>query len=111
MSEEAQAAVHFADATERDAYYDAILAAPAMQETIVNGESDPRTAYFAPSCMKPNGNGARPPRRLVQLAKDFGERGVVGSLCGDDFGPVVGRIHPRGRRAPRLAARPAAVPA
>ena len=75
VSEEAQAAVNFSDAEERDAYYDAILAAPAMQDTVVNGESDPRMAYFAASCMKSNGNGARPPRRLVQVAKDFGERG------------------------------------
>ena len=82
----------FSDAVARNAYFDGILAAPAMQETVVEPPDNLSGSYIAPSCMKPNGNGARPPRRLVQVAKDFGERGVVGSLCGDDFGPVVGRI-------------------
>jgi hypothetical protein len=30
-----------------------------------------------------------PPRRIVDLAREFGEDGFVQSICGDDFGPAI----------------------
>jgi hypothetical protein len=34
----------------------------------------------------------RPPHRLVEVAKGFGNDGVLGSLCTDDFGATTGRL-------------------
>jgi hypothetical protein len=44
-----------------------------------------------PSCTSSAGE-AKPPRRLVEVARGFAEDGVLGSLCADDFGATTGRI-------------------
>lgn len=46
-----------------------------------------------PSCTNQDeSRNAIPPRRLVEVAQSFGENGVVGSICDDDFGSGVGNI-------------------
>jgi hypothetical protein len=77
------------------AYYDAVLADPRMEERrmTIGGTSLER---IAPSCTRIAADGghldARPPRRLVETAKTFGTRSVIGSLCKDDPGKVVGHL-------------------
>ncbi len=80
----------------RAALYDRILADPRMQETI---DSDPaRPNRLKPSC---RGEGAAandvnelayPPRRIVEVAKAFGESGIVQSICQDDFSRAMDAI-------------------
>jgi hypothetical protein len=77
------------------AYYDAVLADPRMEERrMLTGASQ----RLAPSCtlLAPQWNwerfDTRPPRRLVETAKAFGTRSVIGSLCADDAGAVVGHL-------------------
>ncbi len=91
VSEQALADVDFADADERNAYFDGILAAPAMQ-TVIQAPDQLGVESLASSCTKPSGAPAFPPRRLVQIARDFGDRGVLGSLCSADFGSTTGDI-------------------
>jgi hypothetical protein len=85
VDENARAVVKFSEASQRDAYYDRILADSRMQADIVtlpNGE-----LRLRPSCSKPalvpggDPQTADPPRRIVQLAKEFGENGIVQSIC------------------------------
>jgi hypothetical protein len=93
----ARGAVDFTDANQRNAYYDGILADPRMQETI-----DPSTnpgmgsGNLVPSCSGTDSAGhslvAQPPRRIVTLAKLFGENGVIQSICQSDFGPAMDAI-------------------
>jgi hypothetical protein len=93
----ARAALDFSNATERDAYYDGILADQRMQEQL-----DPSTmpgsgrGNLLPSCTGTDEAGhslqAQPPRRIVTLAKEFGENGVVQSICQSDFGPAMDAI-------------------
>jgi hypothetical protein len=68
-----------------------------MQETI-DPSTNPGTGTgnLVPSCSRTDSSGnvstAYPPRRIVQLAKLFGENGVVQSICQDDFGPAMDAI-------------------
>lgn len=87
---QARAGVDFGDATARSGYYDRILSDTRMQEV-----PDPFTVGanqgLTPSCITDNdGDGiidskAFPPRRIVQVARGFGENGVVQSICQADF--------------------------
>jgi hypothetical protein len=84
----ALAAVDFDDPAQRDAFYDAILADDRMQErpdpdTLTEGVPD-----LIPSCETDNGK-AYPPRRFVEVARQFGQNGIVQSICQDDFGPAI----------------------
>jgi hypothetical protein len=93
----ARANVDFTDANQRNSYYDTILGDTRMQEMI-----DPSTmpgsgrGNLLPSCTGTDEAGhslqAQPPRRIVALAKDFGENGVVQSICQGDFGPAMDAI-------------------
>ncbi|MDH5672134.1 MAG: hypothetical protein OEZ06_08295 [Myxococcales bacterium] len=87
VNADARSGVDFSDATQRDAYYDGLLADDRMQE-VVDTTVDPAIANLIPSCDTAIGK-AYPPRRLVQVAKGMGESGLVQSICEDDFGPAV----------------------
>jgi hypothetical protein len=71
-----------------DIYFDRILNDPRMQERVLH-EDDPAIANLAPSCTRIDRSGhsadAYPPRRIVEVAKGFGDHGWVGSICQDDF--------------------------
>lgn len=68
--------------------YDAILAAPEMQEVV-----DPvATNRLLASCNVPGRGLAFPPRRIVELARDLDGRGAhapVASICQSDYGPAI----------------------
>jgi hypothetical protein len=87
----------FSDDGLRNAFYDNILNDPAMQE-IVDPSTNPGmgSGNLTPSCVRtdPAGNVSKafPPRRIVQLAKLFGENGVVQSICQEDFGAAMDAI-------------------
>jgi hypothetical protein len=78
----------------REAYYDAMLNDPRMQER-PDGKSG-SAANIVPSCYGETATGmpaaAYPPLRLVQVARAFGKRGVVQSICQKDFGPAMDSI-------------------
>ena len=84
------AAVDFTldDPSRRNAFYDAILNDPRMQE-----QPDPQTeGKLKPSCTRTSPQGsatAYPPRRIVELARLFDKYGMVQSICQHDFVPVV----------------------
>jgi len=73
------------------ASYEDIFADPAMIEQI-----DPAMpTRLTPSCNRPGGGLAFPPRRMVEVARQLeaqGATGVVGSICQDDFEGPVSRI-------------------
>lgn len=97
---EAQGDVDLNDTEAVDAYYDEILDDDAMQITIDDRDTPAvlEDDGIVPSCEKPREPGsdfaglARPPRRLVQVAKAFGSAGVIGSVCADDFGSTIGGV-------------------
>jgi hypothetical protein len=96
VDREARGSVDFSNAAERDAYYDRILNDPRMQERPIN-EDIPSIANVAPSCTRTDRNGERaeasPPRRIVEVAKGFGARGFVESICQDDFTDAIDSIY------------------
>ncbi|HKU42546.1 MAG TPA: hypothetical protein VJR89_30520, partial [Polyangiales bacterium] len=71
------------------------LSDPRMTERPMN-EQVPAIANVAPSCSRTDKLGekadAYPPRRMVEVAKAFGENAVVQSICQDDFGPAMDAI-------------------
>jgi hypothetical protein len=80
-----------------DAHYDRILNDPRMQERPMN-EDHPELANLAPSCTRTDRNGERadayPPRRIVEVAKGFGDRSWVASICQDDFSEAIDPVFP-----------------
>jgi hypothetical protein len=46
------------------------------------------------SCVNPTDKreNAYPPRRIVRVAKDFGENAVVYSICADDYAPALDKV-------------------
>jgi hypothetical protein len=92
---DARANVDFEDETARNNYYNGILADPRMVEV-----PDPMRPVgqgnLTPSCIRTNSDGtpalAYPPRRFVEVAKGFGENGVIQSICQDNFGPAMDAI-------------------
>lgn len=92
ISEAARAAFDFEVPEQVAAFYDSVLAAPAMQEVPdPAARTEPGYEHLTPSCSIA-GALSFPPRRLVQVAKGFGTSGVLGSLCTDDFGDTTGAI-------------------
>lgn len=96
--------VDFGNSASRERFYRSVLKDARMQE-----EVDPSTnpgsgqGNLKPSCMRlaageTTPSTAFPPRRLVELARQFGEQGFVQSICQDDLSPAVSAI------ADRLAA-------
>jgi len=90
--------VAFEDSASRDRFYNAILNDPRMQE-VVDPSTNPGTGQgnLIPSCVRipageTNPATAYPPRRLVELARQFGEQGFVQSICQDDLAPAVSAI-------------------
>jgi hypothetical protein len=64
-----------------------------MQDVVnTMGTSDPSDDRPQHSCIDPNGAGADPPIRLVQVAQRFGENAIVQSICSDDYGPALDAI-------------------
>lgn len=86
------------DPSSRDAFYDAILSDPRMQEQIDPAtQPGTGTGNLRPSCIRSvpyqtEPVTAYPPRRIVELAKLFGKNGIVQSICQDDFGPAMSAI-------------------
>jgi hypothetical protein len=69
----------------------------------------PGLGNLRPSCQTPRGV-AYPPRRIVEVARQFGENGIVQSICDDDLGRAIDAIASMIGRQLRTgkAARPAA---
>jgi hypothetical protein len=90
VSESAIASVDFSDDAERSAHYQAILNHPDMQYRIDDrGTPDlPDDDNLMTSCTSP-GTRAYAPRRIVEVARGFGERGFVQSICTDDWSPAM----------------------
>jgi hypothetical protein len=96
--------VDFRNATQRDQLYQTILDDERMRHVIVDGEQGPSTD-LRPSCglgapppppgapvIAHNGGKADPPRRIVEVARAFGENGLVQSICQDSFTPAMQAI-------------------
>jgi hypothetical protein len=83
VNKEARSGVDFNDPAANAAYYQNILDDPRMKETMnVDGDN------LVPSCQSGTGT-AFPPRRLVEVAKGFGENSVLQSICQKDFRPAM----------------------
>jgi hypothetical protein len=98
VDSDALAHVDFSQKASRDRFYDGILADPRMQEQV-----DPSTnpgsgsGNLRPSCVRQvagesEPSTAFPPRRIVELARRFGDNGIVQSICQDDFGPAMDSV-------------------
>lgn len=79
--------VDFSDAQQREDYYAAVLAHPQMEERLDMPAEIARQAVL-PSCITDSGK-AYPPRRIVDVARGFGEQGIIQSICEPDFGPAM----------------------
>jgi hypothetical protein len=81
------------DEVERDNYYNTILGHPQMQETIrADGQNLEPACTIDNDAYDPNDPNsdpfitkAAPARRLVKVARGFGENGVVATICQDNF--------------------------
>jgi hypothetical protein len=91
VSSERLDAFDYEDADAREAFYDELLADPRMQSQVDPGRTPEQGGNLLPSC-DTDGVVAYPPRRLVQVARGFGQNGIVQSLCQSDYGEAVGRI-------------------
>ena len=87
VTEAALSAVDFSNSAERNAHYDAVLNHPLMQEAVDDrGNVDPADDTMVPSCTTTSGSAlAYPPRRIVEVARGFGEHGFVQSICEEDW--------------------------
>ena len=93
VTKEERAKFDFKKEAEANAFYDGLLAAPAMQEMLdTKGNADPGDDNLRPSCNRGPDATAFPPRRIVEVAKGFGSNGVIQSICQDDFGPAISAI-------------------
>lgn len=97
VAPEVLADVDFSDADSREAFYAAILDDPRMEtrvdpETQADGEVD--SDNLVPSCGGDGASGgvAYPPRRIVELARRFGQNGIVQSICQESFELALGAI-------------------
>jgi hypothetical protein len=86
-------AVIFWDTASRNAYYEEVLNDPRMQVRAAETPGQPG-ASLAPSCSSAVAT-AYPPRRLVEMARQFGENTALGSICdakpGDTLHELLGR--------------------
>jgi hypothetical protein len=93
VSASALSAVDFEDAASVAEFYDGILASPEMTEMIDDRTTaEPQDDQLKPSCTNGDAGRAFPPRRIVEVAKQFGKNSIVQSICQDDFGPAVDAI-------------------
>jgi hypothetical protein len=83
--------VDFTNAMQRDAFYDRILNDARMTETIDPNMTREGERNLTPSCTTATGI-AYPPRRIVNVAKQFGENAIIQSICQSDFGPALDAI-------------------
>lgn len=85
------ASVDFTDASERAGFYDRLLSDPSMQATVdPRGTPEADDDTMLPSCRTDSGSAlAYPPRRIVEVARGFGENGFVQSICADDWSPAM----------------------
>ncbi|HEX4351951.1 MAG TPA: hypothetical protein VHZ95_03535, partial [Polyangiales bacterium] len=94
---QARAGVDFSDSMQRDAYYDRLLALPDMAERVDPGSNPGQgTGRLLPSCTWSDTQGqvatARPPRRIVSLAKAIGQNSTIQSICQNDLTPAIDPI-------------------
>lgn len=99
VSEGTIASYSFEDRDEREAFYDALLANPMMQEQVDDlGTPSPDDDVMTPVCDTAIGR-AYPARRIVEVARAFGVNGMVQSICEADFGgPMSTILRSIGRR-------------
>jgi len=79
---------------QNEAYLDMILGSQEMQE-MVNDMGTPDVLEddgMRPSCDRGTDAKAYPPRRIVEVAKGFGQNGVIQSICQEDFTPAINAI-------------------
>jgi hypothetical protein len=86
---------------EQNTYYEEILDHPLMQERVRDDDQNlelvcvhenPDYDPNYPDVGRPYTTEAFPARRMVEVARAFGQRGVVQSICQDDFAPAVDAI-------------------
>jgi len=89
--------------------YDRILADPRMEVR----ENRARPGHLLPACDVVGRGCAVPARRIVEVARTFGEQGVVRSICQDGFAGAArdhdaagARDPAHGLRGPPISARP-----
>jgi hypothetical protein len=87
VSKDAIDAIDHDDADSIDAFYEGILDDPKMQYALDDRDTkEPGDDRFVESCSDDDGVAtAYPPRRIVEVARGFGQSGFVSSICDDDF--------------------------
>ena len=89
--------VDWGDDSEREDFYEMVLGDPRMQHRIdpsTQEDGNIDTYNLVPSCRGDGGANSKayPPRRLVEVARGFGENGSIHSICGETFEPALGGI-------------------
>ena len=96
VDQNARAKVDFGNDAQREAFYQKILDDPRMKEEPDTPDAGANpiaggTEALKPACKSEHGL-AYPARRIVALARSFGQAGLVQSICGDNFGPPIDMI-------------------
>jgi hypothetical protein len=92
VSPSALSGVDFSSSAERSAHYSAILSHPDMQYQLDDRGTPevPEDDGLRPSCTTATGSAlAYAPRRIVEVARGFGEHGFVQSICASDWSPAM----------------------
>lgn len=92
--------VDLADPVARARWYDTMMDDPRMQQRVDESVVEVERRGLVPSCGGQLGEAlAYPPRRIVEVARGFGENGMVQSICQEDFtgamDAIVGRLSKR----------------
>lgn len=83
--------VDFANETEREAFYGRILDDERMQEVPDPNRTEEQGGHVKASCSTDTGRGY-PPRRIVELARSFGDAAAVGSTCQSEFAEPIDNL-------------------
>ena len=87
VDESAMAEVDLGDEQQRERFYQRLLDDPRMQEAPDPTRTPEQGGNLTPSCVS-DGGLAYPPRRIVSVARSFGDNGTVQSICQSDFRPA-----------------------
>ena len=91
-SPQATRAVDWQDDAARDAFYAGILDDSAHAGGVDPMRTPEQGGNLTPVVQRAASGVAYPPRRIVEVARGFGENGVVQSICQEDFGPAIDAI-------------------
>ena len=81
----------YTDDESREAYYEQLLSDSRMQERLNSNGTNLDLACLTDED-NPDGGGAYPARRIVEVVRGFEDNGVIQSICQESFAPAIDAI-------------------